>query len=246
PNSQNLTERGRYRAQEGFVNFGLCETKSNRSEAFRMRSPSLNGKGDEENRFGEVAASPNSQNLTERGIYRAQEGLMNSIFYTEEQCLYILDFLIHWQQQIGKTPFKRVTLEMILLHIIRSKHKVTLPLLVKRLIELEQIGKVAASPNLPSNPTSLLPPVTQPIERADPPSSQASMPSPLLLSKSQWEAVANPSVTSQTPPSVPEAPTPFKESTPSVQGASPSRYDTLIRFAAVELEGIIKKEQPNG
>jgi type IV pilus assembly protein PilM len=58
----------RYRAQEGFVNFGLCETKSNRSEAFRMRSPSLNGKGDEENRFGEVAASPNSQNLTERGI----------------------------------------------------------------------------------------------------------------------------------------------------------------------------------
>ncbi len=235
-----------YRAQEGFVNFGLCETKSNRSEAFRMRSPSLNGKGDEENRFGEVAASPNSQNLTERGIYRAQEGLMNSTFYTEEQCLYILDFLIHWQQQIGKTPFKRVTLEMILLHIIRSKHKVTLPLLVKRLIELEQIGKVAASPNLPSNPTSLLPPVTQPIERADPPSSQASMPSPLLLSKSQWEAVANPSVTSQTPPSVPEAPTPFKESTPSVQGASPSRYDTLIRFAAVELEGIIKKEQPNG
>jgi hypothetical protein len=56
------------RAQEGFVDFGLCETKPNRSEAFRMRSPSLNGKGDEENRFGEVAASPNSQNLTESGI----------------------------------------------------------------------------------------------------------------------------------------------------------------------------------
>jgi oxazoline/thiazoline synthase len=59
---------GVYRAQEGFVNYGLCETKSNRSEAFRMRSPSLNGKGDEENRFGKVAASPNSQNQTERGI----------------------------------------------------------------------------------------------------------------------------------------------------------------------------------
>ncbi len=52
-----------YRAQEGFVNSGLCETKSNRSEAFRMRSPSLNGKGYEENRFGEVAASPNSKRL---------------------------------------------------------------------------------------------------------------------------------------------------------------------------------------
>ncbi len=64
---QNLNHLS-YRAQEGLVNFGLCETKSNRSEAFRMKSPSLNGKGDEENRFGEVAASPNSPNLTERGI----------------------------------------------------------------------------------------------------------------------------------------------------------------------------------
>src|SRR5277367_6623992 len=57
-----------YRAQEGFVNFGLCETNSNRSEVFRMRNPSLNGKGDEENRFDKVAASPNLQKLTERGI----------------------------------------------------------------------------------------------------------------------------------------------------------------------------------
>ena len=61
---------GLYRAQEGFVNFGLCETKPNRSEAFRMRSHSPSGKGDEENRFGKVAASPNSQNLTERGILK--------------------------------------------------------------------------------------------------------------------------------------------------------------------------------
>jgi hypothetical protein len=68
-NSDENIEPILYRAQEGFVNFGLCETKSNRSEAFRMRSPSLNGKGDEENRFGEVAASPNSQNLVESGIH---------------------------------------------------------------------------------------------------------------------------------------------------------------------------------
>ncbi|HEV7423667.1 MAG TPA: DNA polymerase III subunit gamma/tau, partial [Candidatus Paceibacterota bacterium] len=61
--------------------------------------------------------------------------------YTEEQCLYILDFLIQWQQQIGKTPFKRVSLEMILLHILRSKHRIALPTLVKRLVELEQQSK---------------------------------------------------------------------------------------------------------
>ncbi len=39
--------------------------------------------------------------------------------YTEEQCLYILDYLIQWQQQIAKSPFKRIGLEMILLHLIR-------------------------------------------------------------------------------------------------------------------------------
>jgi hypothetical protein len=45
---------------------------------------------------------------------------------------------MHWQQQIGKTPFKRINLEMILLHIIRSKHRIALQSLVKRLMQLEQ------------------------------------------------------------------------------------------------------------
>ncbi len=139
--------------------------------------------------------------------------------YTEEQCLYILDFLIHWQQQLVKTSLKQVSLEMILLHIIRSKYRITLPQLIRRLTELEQK------------------------------SVQTSSQPPLLLSKSQWETVASTSVKEnskpQTPSPTPEAklPIPPIESTASVPGASQSRYDTLMRFAAVELEGIIKKEQ---
>jgi pre-rRNA-processing protein TSR3 len=66
--AQLMERQLRYRTPSGLVNYGLCETKPNRSEAFRMRNPSLNGKGDEENRFGKVAASPNSPNLTECGI----------------------------------------------------------------------------------------------------------------------------------------------------------------------------------
>ena len=81
-------------------------------------------------KLGAAAALP-TERLKEQ--YAASSSL-----YTEEQCLYILDFLIHWQQQIGKTPFKRVSLEMILLHIIRSKHRLTLPALIRRLHELEQ------------------------------------------------------------------------------------------------------------
>lgn len=194
----------------------------------------------------------------------------SAVHYTEEQCLYILDFLVHQQQQIGKTPFKRVTLEMILVHIIRSKHRLTLPSLVKRLMELEQkmgsevmqvpkeetikpipvenvqppvepviISSSAPIAERPSLEEALLKKIKDKIESSPPrveekapvPVSEDSKPS-LLLSKSQWEAVANKS-------SVPEP----KAEKPTF---SPSRYDTLMRFASVELEGIIKKENYNG
>ena len=57
-----------YRAQEGFVN--LDSARQDQVEALRSERgvPSQNGKGNEEDRFGKVAASPNSQNLTECGI----------------------------------------------------------------------------------------------------------------------------------------------------------------------------------
>ncbi len=172
--------------------------------------------------------------------------------YTEEQCLYILDFLIHWQQQIGKTPFKRVSLEMILLHILRSKQRVTLPALVKRLIELEQRG--ASAPEI--SPKMEQPTIKEPVAPVAPkedhsleevllkkfkekieaapvpiePEPIAEKP-PLVLSKTQWEAAAilHTNLPSESP----------KE---TAAPASQSRYDTLMRFAAVELEGIIKKE----
>ncbi len=142
--------------------------------------------------------------------------------YTEEQCLYILDFLIQWQQQISKSPFKRVSLEMILLHIIRSKHRITLPALVKRLTE--------SKPAMPKDDVaeSLVNKIKEKIDAGpalveDPP--PASQQASLLLSKTQWEAAA--SAQDNKTPTPPE---------------NPSRYDTLIRFAAVELEGVVKKE----
>ena len=60
--------RNSYRAQEGLVN--LDSARQSQIEALRSdrRSPSPSGKGEEEDRFGKVTASPNSSNLTERGI----------------------------------------------------------------------------------------------------------------------------------------------------------------------------------
>ena len=301
-----------------------------------------------------------------------QQYSSSTSLYTQEQCLYILDFLIHWQQQIGKTPFKRVSLEMILLHIIRSKYRLTLPSLVKRLQELEhklpiseslphqslpihpekaidaapvfvpektqatldtalgddkvieekieslpeqmqempaikeQQGEIENIPAAALDATPTLSPQEIPqqtdsfeetlikkirenieslpekiqetppqeylvVEELPIPSRQSS----LLFPKSKWEALASDEKIQTQSPShstetvVVQAITPAEEKTldvavfvekistaisqaPETQEAKPpsavpqSRYDTLTRFAMVELEGILKKEQPNG
>ena len=62
-----------YGAQEGLVN--LDSARQSQIEALHSErgSPSPRGKGDEEDRFGEVAASPNSPNLTERRITQSRK-----------------------------------------------------------------------------------------------------------------------------------------------------------------------------
>jgi DNA polymerase-3 subunit gamma/tau len=59
--------------------------------------------------------------------------------YSQEQCLYILDYLLGWLQQVTKSTFKRINLEMILLHLIRSKQRIPVDVLVKRLHELSKL-----------------------------------------------------------------------------------------------------------
>jgi DNA polymerase-3 subunit gamma/tau len=61
-----------------------------------------------------------------------------STTYSQEQCLYILDYLLGWLQQVTKSTFKRINLEMILLHLIRSKQRIPVDVLVRRLHELSK------------------------------------------------------------------------------------------------------------
>ncbi len=57
-----------YRAQEGLVNLDVARRSRIGAKRPERRRPSLIGKDEEEGRFGKVAASTNSPNLTERGI----------------------------------------------------------------------------------------------------------------------------------------------------------------------------------
>lgn len=58
--------------------------------------------------------------------------------YTQPQCLSILDLLLKAQSQTSRSVSPKISLEMTLLQIIRTKHRLPIEVLVRRLSELEQ------------------------------------------------------------------------------------------------------------
>jgi DNA polymerase-3 subunit gamma/tau len=62
---------------------------------------------------------------------------ISSSYYTLDMLFYILDLLVKSSQNFSKSSFKKINLEMLLLNIVKSKKRVSIDLLVKRLIDLE-------------------------------------------------------------------------------------------------------------
>lgn len=60
-----------------------------------------------------------------------------SRLYNQEQCLNLIEYLLESQNQLRFSSFTRVTLEIILLHIIRSHFRIPIEHLVRRLGDLE-------------------------------------------------------------------------------------------------------------
>jgi DNA polymerase-3 subunit gamma/tau len=106
--------------------------------------------------------------------------------YTKEQLFFILEEIVGWLQKIGKSPYPRFAIEVLLLAILRSKKRVAIDTLIDKLSSLEK---------------------------------QIDSPKPVPM---------------------PQAPEP-KAATAPAPLAPNIKNDTLMRFAAVELEGSIKK-----
>ncbi len=158
--------------------------------------------------------------------------------YTEEQLLYILDYLIEWHDKIHKSPCKRVTLEMALLHILRSKHRVSAADLVLRLEGLQETPPSSyielEKSLIPEVPSILLPKA--------PSIKEALKEDPLPEKTPPQEPVKETFTPISTPAPVPDNSSLLtKESTPPPKDFQ-TRYDTLSRFAAIELEGVLSKE----
>lgn len=183
-------------------------------------------------------------------------------FYTQEHCLYILDYLLHWYKEIHRTPFKRVTLEMIFLHVIRSQKRISLPTLVRRLEEIEGGATPHPIEKKVEAPKPIPPKMETPIVQT-PPKVEVALPPPKVEAPAPVQMEMSAPKTEAAPPKV-EAPAPVQMEMPApkIEAALPkeerippkveapveqtrsqkSRYDTLLRFAAVELEGSVKKD----
>jgi DNA polymerase-3 subunit gamma/tau len=140
--------------------------------------------------------------------------------YTQEQVLYILEYLLEWYQHSNKTPFKRVSIEMILLHLLRSKHRVSAVDLVCKLQEMQ------TSPM----PIEIIREPTQEIQPK---------PEPLPLEK-PLEAPPKKTTVELKPINAESSiPPKEKETTSLIEQA---KQETLMRFASIELEGLLTKE----
>jgi DNA polymerase III subunit gamma/tau len=137
--------------------------------------------------------------------------------YSQEQTLYILEYLMQWIDKFHKLPCKHIHLELILAHIIRSKGRVALSHLVKTLQELKQQQE-----SHPPERTTSIHTATPALEPACTSEHQLK-PEPPIKPISQ-----------QSPLQSTEAPLALEQL---------QRHETLLRFAAVELNGVLKKPE---
>jgi len=136
--------------------------------------------------------------------------LKNIQYYSQRQLLYIIELLVKSHSSLLKSPFKRVTIEMLFMQILQSQSSIKLPELIQRLIDLEK--KIA----LPTNPAPVASTANVQLVK---------VPFSLTPPKHTAEPIL--------PPPVSDKPVATTDQT--------QKYDTLMNFAAVELEGSLKK-----
>lgn len=65
--------------------------------------------------------------------------LQSAALYSREQCLDLIEYLLEAQNQLRLTTFGKTSLEVILLHVMRSHFRLPIEQLVRQLSELEQL-----------------------------------------------------------------------------------------------------------
>lgn len=141
-------------------------------------------------------------------------------YYTYEQCLHIIDLILDAQNKIKTALSKQIALENLLIQIIRSHQRVTVKSLINQLDFLKSnldITTLKKETYTKESPSK---------EEISPP-----LPAPV-----------QPKIKAQEP-KVESKPVPEPKMDAKNQNIC---YNTLMQFAAVELEGSLKKKENNG
>lgn len=171
--------------------------------------------------------------LTELDSKMTERRQETNQYYTQEQCLLILDYLQEAVQQLKNAISPEMCVENLLAKIVRIRLKVPIEMIAKRLIALES----RLAPNHQDEPpqAALLqrqaPPSAKPAPTSHPPAAQAPVKKEAAPAKPAPVALASPVSVS--------APAPMLGD--EVQ--KNARYDTLVQFAAVELDGTVQRKK---
>ncbi len=145
--------------------------------------------------------------------------------YTKHHILEILDYLIDALEKAQRTPFKRIHLEITLLHIIRKSQKIPLESLVER---LENLKNQAPTPALRETPPPKLIPEPVKDEPLPPKPTEEKAPLPLVQETSPAAAT---SIT---------LPSPAAPADPQTNIKQKIKHEQVMRFASIELNGSLK------
>lgn len=153
--------------------------------------------------------------------------------YQEPQLLEILDLIAQAQQTLKFAPSQRIALEILLLKVLRTFQRLSLDQIVGKLEALE--ARLQGGPQ-----TEAVPP--QPKAPTQPSPQPAPKPAPAKPSPQPIPVQPKPEAAHIT-----ENPTPKPSDLPRKKPAAPStpptaREETVMRFAAQELGGFLKKE----
>jgi len=141
--------------------------------------------------------------------------------YSKDQCLYILEYLMEWIDKLHKISCKKVHLELILVHIILSKQRIGLDTLITSLQHLKQDVISLAPIPAPAR-------IAQDVEVSSY-INPTEIPLPTAYTNTVLEPEEEIEIISSQVLAEPSS------------SASLQKTETLLRFAAVELNGILKK-----
>ncbi len=145
--------------------------------------------------------------------------------YKEEQCLYLMDYLLEASERLKTSPSPKIVVEAALLHFLKSHQRVSIDALLARLEALRQ-GKMSCDA-VDSSAKEVS--KSEILEHATPLNKKT----PSVKEVTRTASQDKPATYAE------EMGARLPEEAKADVKKRQSRYDTLVRFAAVELEGTL-------